>query len=134
MSIPRSGFLPQLHPFAKGETVLIPKGTLVDGVPAKRSQKVVVHHLGCGSSLYVGRLRPGQDTPILGVGDRDKVVVERIYGTEDLTKLWNEGKMELSCVSSAYSDIFLPLSEPTVVWPGAGGKWRSASIHDVKKV
>jgi hypothetical protein len=141
-------------PFKRGDTVWVPKGTLISGTygPPKvstRNQKVVVHHLMPGSMALLARKSDGNRLYIFHV-DKGMIDVLVRAGATEALKILQGPNVDLFA-EEVIQDLddrgllrwdgedgedgeegYLVLSNPKVVWPGSGGYWREADINEVK--
>jgi len=128
-----SGYTPiEELPVKKGDTVLIPRGAFIRTMhPSKhdryagRSYRVRVNHTLGGSEVQVGHVyTDGSFREACWHGDLRSIKEE--YGTEDIASLWPVMKV-------IGNIVLLPLSNPSVRWPGEGGYWCEVDINDVVK-
>lgn len=97
-------------PFKRGDTVVIPKGTIVysrfpttKAEPTKRKQTVKIHHI-----------MPGQNVPEADYLRDYKYIVDNAPLITD-----NYGRK----VYATYN--------PRIVWAGAGGYWKEVDVNDL---
>jgi hypothetical protein len=122
-------------PFKKGQTVEIPKGALLMTrkglVEAKRSYTITVHHTLNGMSLPVGhKFRDNGEMHFSYTSRNDRETVKEIYGTDDLEAL-RDKMVEQDLGSPSHTVLYLPVSNPTICWPGAGGYWVDCDINQL---
>lgn len=97
-------------PFKPGDIVIIPKGTKIrhmhfGDIEAKKTYKIRVHHLMPGSSA-TPNMMDAEEREKYGLTP-DKVTGEDFYRG------------------------YFPLTNPKVVWPGAGNYWSEVDINDI---
>lgn len=116
-------------PIRLGQTIQIPKGTIVEHrgqlQETKRSYRVRVDHVLNGMSYCVGYWhKPTQTAHFSFVSRYDRERVKELYGTDDLSQLW-------PLMSVRGGNIFLPIINPQVRWAGKGGYWSAADINQL---
>jgi hypothetical protein len=123
-------------PDLRGKRVKVPAHTKVSSTNPRKSsyvlsrpQTVVVHHLGCGMSACVGHMNAQGERRGRLVDKADIRALSPWYETEDVEALVHHEDARVL----GYS-VFLPVSNPTVVWVGSGGYWCEADINVVTVV
>jgi hypothetical protein len=117
-------------PDLQGKQVKLPVGTVVKSTNSakrsytlKRAQTVRVNHLGCGESVCVGtELLNGSRRGCINP-DSCQAVLEK-YGTDCPDAL-----VQHPDATVLHRQVFLPISNPTVVWVGSGGYWCEADLN-----
>ena len=135
-------------PFKRGDTVIVPKGTLICGTGGApkvsgRMQVVKVHHLMPGSMAFLVKKLSGGRFYFDCVDRTMEDALTRAGATEALKIL--QGPNVNLFAEEVIQDLedrgllrwdgakgYLVLSNPSVVWPGSGGYWREADINEVK--
>lgn len=110
-------------PIKQGQKVVVPAGTLV------RSMKPGVdpYLTKAQRTVTVRMLMPGQSVPArLALGDKDyyKPLEAAGYDFTALEKLRDENY-------AAFSELFVPITNPSITWAGAGGYWCDADINAI---
>lgn len=116
-------------PIKKGDNIKLPKGTLYrhrgELREVKRATTVKVHHILPGLSMCVGYFSPlfgKMYWNYLNRSDHSRLM--DLYGLNyKLEELWPIMRVD-EC-----GNVFIPLSNPEIVWAGSGGYWSDADIN-----
>lgn len=118
-------------PFRRGQELVVPAGTpVVSTHPERRRyettrrQTVRVHTFGCGRSFRVGLVSATGERRGCLASERDRDVLEELYGSSDPGLL--VARPETVVVGH---DVFLPVSNPTVLWVGTGNYWCEVDLN-----
>jgi len=113
-------------PVKRGQTIVIPAGTTVKTMHpsrasyvTKRKQTVKIDHVLSGSSI--SGLDALQDRKWRAGLER------RGYDFTHLEELYKANSRE-------FYDFRVPISNPSVRWPGAGGYWNEVDINDILEI
>jgi hypothetical protein len=99
----------QVHPFQKGEEIIIPKGTIVKSMnPSKRE-----YTLKRNQKIKIAHLRSGMDCPEYHY---KRYYSEKQYPTKEVN-----GEKRY-CIAN-----------PGVSWAGGGGYWCEVDVNDLLK-
>lgn len=127
-----TGYSNETHlPIKAGMIVKLPKNSLYDCngnlFENKKNRSIKVDHVLPGQSIVVGYFHHAtREVHLSYTHQQDAYLVEKIYGTDDLMKLWPQMTVE---DHGHYSTIFLPISNPQVSWVGSGGYWCRADLN-----
>lgn len=122
--------------FRRNQLITIKKGTLVrDGKnvvkAASRKQHIKIHSFNCGMSICVGHFHDiSGHVGLYYQSKYDHETVMRTYGTEKLEDLWPLMTVKRYDDSKMVS-IFLPISNPEIVYAGSGGYWKYIDINQL---
>lgn len=125
---------PKDLPFRKGDRVTLPKGTIVSlqygsqgMTELQRDTVVTVSHVLPGESHRVGtfyahgeELSWDNDIPLLTL---------RMYGGRYPEDLWP--RVQVKEEREGVFALYLPMSNPEIVWEGSGPHWHSADINQL---
>ena len=118
-------------PDLRGKQVKLPAGTEVTSTnPAKRervlkrAQTVQVHHMGCGESRCVGTVFSNGERHAVRLYREESAAVKAKYGTDD-----HEVLVHHPDTRTLHGQVFLPISNPTIIWVGSGGYWCEADLN-----
>lgn len=124
------------EPLRRNQLITIKKGTLVrDGKnvvkAASRKQHIKINSFNCGMSICVGHFHETSGHVSLHYQSKyDNETVMRTYGTEVLEDLWPLMTVKRYDDSNVGS-IFLPISNPEIVYAGSGGYWKYIDINQL---
>lgn len=120
--------------FKAGQSVVLPKGTLVKdrkGLRAlTRAQTVKIDHTLPGASACVGyKVRENGEYHLFFPTGGMKHEIAKIYGTTDLNAL--KDKIGEYDGGVSYVNLFLPIQNPVIRWAGRGGYWVECDINQI---
>jgi hypothetical protein len=126
-------------PVKQGDEIVIPAGTVVrscnpskSAYVTKRKQTVKVHHTMPGMSVHP---RLYQRAEVVAMCKGREAEVNQHYFDWHFLGLQTEDEEQDPQVRlnllREYHDYRIPVSNPTVCWPGTGGYWCEVDINDV---
>lgn len=139
----------------RGTEITIPAGIQVHSLHPSRGgfstttkkQKIRIHHFVPGVTLQVGYFYPLRDEePCWYIsGDFMVETARQLYGSLDPEVLRPYLISEVQSYRTVHHDgsdaqlpneiaMLLPVTDPVVNWPGAGGYWKSANVNDIPEL